>query len=306
MFSSKQRIVLVSDRHDISFAVWQNLTESRQAAVQVDVLPTLAQTLALLARAPVDAIVLDLNLPDCQGMDTLRRVRAAAGSAPVIVVTTGVGDELRERALELGAEEVYDQRDVASGLVSHSVLYLVDRNRVRLQHARLQVLMDTLPEAVVIADEAGEVRFANPAALTLFGQPEAALLANEVDFGVPLDEPVELLVGQGHDGLRCEMRVVAVEWDGQAARLASIRPLGLDGPAETMAVGDGYPARHGPRAESAARLKRQILSTLSEQISAQMHAVSGLSLGWEEVGPDPLQSCYPAMPRPLPALLLTP
>ena len=182
MLRSKQRVVLVEDNPGDAFLAWQRLTAVHQGMVQVDVVPSLAETLALLAAGPVDAIVLDLSLPDSQGLATLRRVRAAAGQAAIIVVTDNVDLSLREHALAAGAEDVYDKADTHNALFSRSVLYVVERNRARMQQTRLQVLLQTMPYAVVIADDLGTVRFANPAALALFGHSDAALLAQHIDF----------------------------------------------------------------------------------------------------------------------------
>ncbi len=292
MLRTKQRIVLVEDNPGDAFLAWERLTEAHQATVQVDVVPTLAETLALLAQGPVDAIVLDLSLPDSHGLDTLRRVHEAAGSAPIIVVTGHVDVTLRSEALAAGAEEIYDKSDTNSCLFSRSVLYVVERNRARMQHARLQVLLDTLPDAIVIADTEGAVRFANPAALALFGHQEAGMLGGRIDFTVSGADAVELHIHQGAQVHRCEMRVVPIEWEGQAAKLASVRTLPRPLPAEPTIAESAGPLGQDHRVEQAARLKNEILTSMSLQIRAQMHAVSGLSGLLERTGLDPLQSCY--------------
>ena len=292
MLRSKQRIVLVEDNPGDAFLAWERLTEAHQATVQVDVVPTLAETLALLALGPVDAIVLDLSLPDSHGLDTLRRVREAAGHAPIIVVTGHVDVALRTEALAAGAEEIYDKSDTNSCLFSRSVLYVVERNRARMQHSRLQVLLDTLPDAIVIADEKGTVRFANPAALSLFGHNEVGMLGEHIDFSVSGGEAVELSIRQGTQIHHCEMRVVPIEWEGQAARLASVRTLPGSPQAKQLPTQRPEALEQEHRVEHAARLKNEILASMSLQIRAQMHAVSGLSDLLDRTGLDPLQSCY--------------
>ncbi len=290
------RILLVYHQPAEAMALWQSLTESRQARVQVDVVPSLAQATAHLAARPVQAVVLELNLPDSRGLATLHAVRAWASDTPIIVVAEGATAALREAALAAGAEEVYDRHDVNSGLVSHSVLYVMERHRQRQQHARLQLLLETVPEAVVVADTTGCVRFANPAAQTLFGHPDAAPVGEWIDFSAPLDVAAEVLVCQGLHTLRCEVRLAAVEWDGVEARLASVRPLGHQpdavhpaGPHREPATRPHNSAQHRTQA---ARLKEQALAALSQQISTQMHAVRGLHDEWEHTGLGPLQSCY--------------
>jgi two-component system chemotaxis response regulator CheY len=58
-----------------------------------------------LAIAPVDLVVLDLNMPDVHGLEVLRFVRSNErfASLPVVILTTRGDDESREAALREGA-----------------------------------------------------------------------------------------------------------------------------------------------------------------------------------------------------------
>lgn len=292
MLRNKQRIVLVEDNPGDAFEAWERLTEAHQATVQVDVVPTLAATLALLAQGPVDAIVLNLQLPDSKGLDTLRRVRRAAGQAAIIVLTDYVDEALRAHALANGAEEIHDKCNARDGLFSHSVRYVVERNRAHLQHARLQALLDTLPDAIVIADDEGTVRFTNAAARALFGQDEAGMLGVQLDFSATDGAAVALSIRHGKHLRSCEVRVVPIEWEGQAARLASVKVLPGSRQAAQTSNQKAAPVGDDPGVEHAARVMQEILSSLSLQIRAQMHTFSGLCDRLEHRALDPLQSCY--------------
>jgi DNA-binding response OmpR family regulator len=62
--------------------------------------------MAIVAREPVDVVVLDLGLPDGNGLDLLRGLRADDGSViPVIIVTGRDGEADRVAGLELGADD---------------------------------------------------------------------------------------------------------------------------------------------------------------------------------------------------------
>ncbi len=76
----------------------------RGAGYQVDAAETKADALAALAARPPDAMVLDLVLPDGQGVDVCREVRT--WSRLPIVVLSAVGDEREKvRALDAGADD---------------------------------------------------------------------------------------------------------------------------------------------------------------------------------------------------------
>lgn len=54
--------------------------------LRIDTVARLAGGLAYLARAQPDVILLALDLPDSQGIDTVRRVRASAPGAAIVVL----------------------------------------------------------------------------------------------------------------------------------------------------------------------------------------------------------------------------
>jgi signal transduction histidine kinase len=66
---------------------------------------TLAEAVRLAKREMPDVVLLDLSLPDCDGIRTLRRIRAACPSSPVVVVTGHSELRLAIQALRAGASD---------------------------------------------------------------------------------------------------------------------------------------------------------------------------------------------------------
>lgn len=66
---------------------------------------TLAHAVQLAAQEPPDVVLLDLSLPDGQGIRTLKRIRAACPSSPVVVVTGHSELRLAIQALRAGASD---------------------------------------------------------------------------------------------------------------------------------------------------------------------------------------------------------
>ena len=63
------------------------------------------EALALAAEAPPAAILVDVAMPDVDGLELCRRLRARGVSAPILVVSARPGQELHRRALDAGADE---------------------------------------------------------------------------------------------------------------------------------------------------------------------------------------------------------
>jgi two-component system KDP operon response regulator KdpE len=65
-----------------------------------------AQTaLAQMARSSIDVLVLDLGLPDMDGLDVIRMLREQGSSVPIIVLSSRSDEVAKVRALDLGADD---------------------------------------------------------------------------------------------------------------------------------------------------------------------------------------------------------
>src|SRR5262245_35830560 len=75
----------------------------RGVTFQVNTVDRLDAGLDRLAKGHIDAILLDLRLPDSQGPETFEAVRARAGQVPIVVVVDPSDTMLGIKAVEDGA-----------------------------------------------------------------------------------------------------------------------------------------------------------------------------------------------------------
>ena len=80
-------------------------------------------------------------------------------------------------------------------------------------------------DGMLVIDRAGVVVFANPAAERLLGRPAQALEGTRLGFPLVPGESSEIDVIDGPAPRTAEMRVVAIDWEGQPAALASLRDV---------------------------------------------------------------------------------
>jgi two-component system KDP operon response regulator KdpE len=101
MTTPSSRILLVDDEASIQRAVGPLL---RSRGYEVDIAGTGAQALELFAQRKPALIVLDLGLPDIEGTEVCRRIRATA-EVPIIVLSARGAETDKVNALDLGADD---------------------------------------------------------------------------------------------------------------------------------------------------------------------------------------------------------
>jgi CheY-like chemotaxis protein len=223
---TRKRQILVVDDSDADAELTRlRLEDSPVAAFEVRIARNLNGALSLMGALSLDAIVLDLNLPDSQGVETVRRVKAVAGAVPIIVVS-GVADaKLREQAQSEGAEEVFDKNEASDRLFSRSVLYVLERVRAAREHAQLERVLETTPDALLIIDREGIVQYANQSAVTLFGRPHDEFVGAPLGLDIAQDEIEEISVASPKGERVCQARFVSLDWEGIPSRLLAMRDV---------------------------------------------------------------------------------
>jgi DNA-binding NtrC family response regulator len=89
----------------------------------------LSSAMTLLSKGSFGIILLDLSLPDGEGLDTVARMHAAVPNVPIVVMS-GLGDEeLAVRALQKGAQDYLVKGKVDSDLLIRAMRYAIERKQ---------------------------------------------------------------------------------------------------------------------------------------------------------------------------------
>jgi two-component system KDP operon response regulator KdpE len=99
--SARARILLVDDEAAIQRAIGALL---RSRGYEVDIAGAAVEALEIFGERPPDLIVLDLGLPDLEGTEVCRRVRATS-QIPIIVLSARGAEADKVQALDLGADD---------------------------------------------------------------------------------------------------------------------------------------------------------------------------------------------------------
>jgi C4-dicarboxylate-specific signal transduction histidine kinase len=136
------RVLLIEDEESDALLVRRCLREPRRPegpAFHLEHLTTLQQGLDHLAKQDTDVVLLDLNLPDSQGLDTLGRLREADAEIPVAVFTAAGDEGTALGALRKGAQDYVVKDDLvhSGALLRRVVRYAMERQRIGRETQRL-------------------------------------------------------------------------------------------------------------------------------------------------------------------------
>lgn len=77
-----------------------------------------------------DAVILDLGLPESQGLDTLSRFISHCPQTPIVVLTTNEDIQLSVKAIKAGAQDFLVKGDISPNILERALRYSVERFEV--------------------------------------------------------------------------------------------------------------------------------------------------------------------------------
>jgi len=132
MAETPQHILLVEDKPAHAQCVQEALGGAEGDGLQLTRARSLEACLSHLAADEVDVVLLDLNLPDSEGIETLGRVLEAGPDLPVIAIS-GVDDEsVGLEAVRQGAQDYLVAGRIDSQRLRRAIRHAVERKRVEL------------------------------------------------------------------------------------------------------------------------------------------------------------------------------
>ncbi|MGH9314122.1 MAG: diguanylate cyclase [Vicinamibacterales bacterium] len=99
----------------------------------------LSAGLARLNQGGVDLVLLDLSLPDSQGIATVHAVRAEAPDVPIVVVTSTADERLAAQSLQSGAQDYLIKDEIDARMLARSIRYAMDRHQLQRELVNLSL-----------------------------------------------------------------------------------------------------------------------------------------------------------------------
>jgi CheY-like chemotaxis protein len=130
---NRLKVFLIEDDESDIYLVQEILAQyaSKSASNPFELINagTLEEALERVGRESVDVILLDLTLPDSQGLETLRRLRSKSGDIPIVILSGVTDEEFSIEAVRNGAQDFLVKGQVEAMRLSRIIRYAVERKR---------------------------------------------------------------------------------------------------------------------------------------------------------------------------------
>ena len=190
--SSQYSVLVVEDNPDLVLGLRDFLQHD---GYSVTVVGTVAGAIQLVRAHRFNAIILDLGLPDADGIEVLKESQRLDSSLPVVIVTAHISADRTVGSLAEGAfaylTKPYDREELrhllrrAIGIKELAVKAERTEQLLNVSEERFRSLVESASDAIVVADHRGCIVSWNRSASTLFGYADQEAIGQPLTLLMP-------------------------------------------------------------------------------------------------------------------------
>ena len=168
-------ILLVEDNPaDADLLIDSLATDSIGETWQVIHVERLSEAIQRVEQQPVDAVLLDLSLPDCHGLNSIGQIHAVAPYLPIVMLTGRDDTQVAVHAVAQGAQDYLVKGQITTQLLTRAIRYAIERtqNLKQLQASenRFRAVFDQTCQFMALLSNAGFVLDVNQALAQVEGE----------------------------------------------------------------------------------------------------------------------------------------
>ncbi len=168
------------------------LAKSSLEGCRVQSTDRLAGALQLLRDHPFDLVLLDLGLPDSQGMDSVATLQFHAPHVPIIILSGLDDEEMAARAVHMGVQDYLVKGQVDGNLLMRAIRYALERKKAERQlqaaELRYRTIFENSAVAIMMVDEKEKLVSWNKFTEHLLGMTRDDLFGRDVRTLYPQSE----------------------------------------------------------------------------------------------------------------------
>jgi len=219
MKTEEIRVLLIEDSIGDIQLMREMMRNVRDVRFRLTTTDRLKKGIKILQEGGIDIILLDLGLPDCQGLDTLRTLYAQMPEVPVVVLTGLEAEWMGLQAIQTGAQDYLLKGKVTAKALARCIRFALERHNLLVQLRKtgewLQTILHQVGEGIVSCNSFGEIRFSNAVADELLAPNKAQNLERILSHASNSDDAFCIALGDPDEqAAMVEVRRVELEWEG--------------------------------------------------------------------------------------------
>jgi PAS domain S-box-containing protein len=161
------RVLVVEDNEPEAVLLRDWLRQQTVATFSLDWAPRLSKAIEATAKNDYDVVLLDLTLPDAQGLDCFATFHKYAPYLPVVVLSGQDDEEMAMQTVHLGAQDYLVKGGFEVSSLVRAMWYAMERHRTEQELTRernaLRTIIDSLPDSIFMKDIEGRYLMSNEA-----------------------------------------------------------------------------------------------------------------------------------------------
>jgi len=194
--------------------------ESKNNAFEIEWVTQLSAGLERLRSGDIDAILVDLSLPDSQGIATFDQLFAIAPHTPILVLDIAENEILATEVMGRGAQGCMSKAYFGNNLVPQSLSNIIQRKAVEkslfIEKKRAEITLNSISDAVISTDMSGNVDYLNVAAESMTGW------SKEEAYGHSIGEVMQIITGKTRESVPNPVELVLQRDEEMALAMGTI------------------------------------------------------------------------------------
>jgi len=171
------KIILIEDNPGDVRLIKEMLNQAMPGKFEITCVDRLEKVAKILTKANIDILLLDLGLPDSQGIDTFDKVNAKAVTLPIVVLTDLRDNEVGLSAVQKGAQDYLIKGQVDGNLLSRAIHYAIKRKHIEEELKIKAQLLNAATDSIFVHDFDGNFIYVNEAAYKIRGYTRDELMS---------------------------------------------------------------------------------------------------------------------------------
>jgi PAS domain S-box-containing protein len=177
-------VLIVDDKKSIVNVLTELLYRSENCIYKVESANSISSAIDKLDKYNFDIVLLDLNLPDSNHLDTLTIVNKKKPSVPIIVITGEYSDDISSKAISYGAQDYLLKGKFNGYLLEKSISFAIERKiaerNLLNQEREFRVMVENVSDIISIIGIEGIILYKSPSIRNQLGYDPVDLIGENI------------------------------------------------------------------------------------------------------------------------------